>query len=172
MATTCKLDLSAEEEKQYWIHSIQIPYEINHDFFMMAWVRAKNGELDWIPAEDLFSFPDYWRWIVISWNDIDLLLEKLNKFEGYIDTILNFIEIPQNISLHDSRVIVWYESFYMYDESSQKWFDNIPYSTYAITYDDSYFHCEKKDIVYIINLLKKLLIKANGLGKWVKFEWE
>ena len=78
MATTCKLDLSAEEEKQYWIHSIQIPYEINHDFFMMACLQAKNGELDWIPAEDLFSFPDYWRWIVISWNDIDLLLEKLN----------------------------------------------------------------------------------------------
>lgn len=172
MATTCKLDLSPEEEKQYWIYNIHIPYEVNHDFFTLAWLHAKNGKLNGIPAEDLFAFPDYWRWIVVSWGEIDSLLERINKFESYIDKIITFIEIPTNLSLHDSRVIVWYESFYVYDEAIQKWSDSIPYSTYAITYGDSYFRCERKDIIYIMHLITKLLIKAKKLGKWVIFEWE
>lgn len=172
MATSCKLDISLEEWKKNWIYSIEIPYEINHDFFMKARILIREGKIDWIPAEDLFSFADYWRWTILHWQEIDTLLDKINKFEFYIDKIINFVEIPKNISLHDSRIIVWYESNFKYDKKNNIWYDANPYTTYVITWENAYFRCEKRDIIYILYLIKKLCIKAKTLNKWIKFEWE
>ena len=172
MSTSCQIDFSEYEKKENWYYSISIPYEINHDFFMKARILVNEWKIPWIPLIDLVSFPDYWRWVKLSWLEIDSLIERINEFEKYLDLIINFIPIPVNIWHHDGNVTIWYEYFRNYDKWKNTWINPVLYTNNITTWINCYFNCEKKDIIYIFELIKKLALKAKKLNKSLIFIWD
>lgn len=172
MATYCELDLTEDEKKKKWYYAIIIPYEINHDFFIKAQILISEWKIFWIPKDDLFIFPDYWRWIKFSWWEIDILLDKINKFEKYIDFILNIIAIPDNIWHHDNNLKIGYESIKKYNPKMKYWEDSLPYTTFIKTWEWYYLNCEKRDILYILDLIRKISIRAKEMNKSLIFVWE
>lgn len=172
MSTSCEIDFSEDEKKRNWYYSISIPYELNHDFFMKARILVNEWKIPWIPLIDLVSFPDYWRWINLYWLEIDNLINRINEFEKYLDVILNFVPIPTNIWHHDGNVTIWYEYFRSYNNELNIWIDPNPYTNFVNTWPGYYFDCEKKDIIYIFELIKKLWLKSKKLNKSLKFVWD
>lgn len=171
MATSCRIDYLTEEKKYIGEHySIEIPYEINHDFLLAAHLAAQEGKIPWI--KEVLCFSDYGRWWKYEWKEINTLLWKLDSLEQNLDNIAKVIPTPTMIGMSDWRVIVWYESHRKYDSSLEKWIDIEPYSTYVEIWKDWYVNCEKKDIIYIISLIKKLALKAKAIGKPLRFVWE
>ena len=167
MATTCKLDISPEEEKQHWIYSIQIPHEINHNFLGKAKLLAQEGKIAWI--RDIICFPDYGSGVKYEPYEIDELLWGIDELESNIDSISQMVPIPTMIGMYDGRVIIWYESNRNYDLSLDWWLDSKPYSTYVEILTGSYANCEKKDVLYIFSLIRGLALKAKKLNKPLRF---
>lgn len=170
MATSCTIEYTSEELKTIGYYSISIPYEINHNFFLEAHLMSKKWKILWV--DEVISFPDYGSWVSYQWDEIDVLLNRLDSLEKNIDNITKDIPIPKMIGMSDWRAIVWYEYHRRYDWILDQWIDSSPYSTYVEILAGSYVNCEKKDILYIIFLIKNLAQKAKEINKSLRFIWE
>lgn len=171
MATFCEIELSELEEKQFGYHSTIIPYEINHDFFMQVSAAVR----DWkIPSMDHFPiFTDYWRGSKYIWEEINILISELELLNENIDTVLSVVPLPEKVWMADGRVIVGYESKAIYNHTTWTWIDEWLFSTYIeIWWTWSYLEFHKKDVQYIISLIKKKALMAKEMNKPLRFVGE
>lgn len=167
MATSCQIYYSNEEKITIGYYSIEIPYEINHNFLLEAHFKAQEWKIFWV--NEVICFSDYGEWTIYDIWDIDNLILKLNDLEKNIDNIAKIVPIPKMIGMYDWRVIVWYESHKKYNSSSHKWENINLFSNYVEILNGSYLNCEKKDILYIIDLIRKLALRAKKINKPLVF---
>lgn len=142
------------EKRDYYI---QIPYEVNHDFLMKLQWKILRWELD-LP-KIFVTAPDYWPWIEFSWEKLDVLLCDYEMIENNLDFIMSVVPLPEKIGLQDGYVDVWFRT-------------NLEYENYVELWKWWFMSFLKKDLLYLIWLLKKKAREAKEKWETLCFTWD
>ena len=95
--------LEWEWSKNWW--TIQIPHEINNNFFWWIYSAIQEWKIKDIDIHILYS--DFWK-VVISPNKIDKLIEDYTILEKHIDKIIKIIPLPKTIWDFDGHYYKWF----------------------------------------------------------------
>ena len=142
--------LEWEWSKNWW--TIQIPHEINNNFFWLIYSAIQEWKIKDIDIHILYS--DFWK-VVISPNKIDKLIEDYTILEKHIDKIIKIIPLPKTIWDFDGHYYKWFlVSLKQYEEI------------------DGIKDFNKEDILYLIKLIKKKALEAKEKWKDLIFIWD
>jgi len=98
-------------------------------------------------------WPDWWRWWVLEWEQIESFIKSCKYYVGNIDEIISLVSLPLNIWVYDEYYIEWFVSDATNDNYVEAWKKEIT----------------KNDVLLLLSLLQKKAKDAQG--KWVGLQF-